>query len=308
MTSTTSNTAAADLDRISALCRYIETHLDESLTLDHLAGQAGLSRFHLQRRFKAVTGVSPRQYIEALRLRRFKSGLRDEAAVSDAITDAIFDAGFGSASRLYERTAAHLGMTPGQYRAGGKGVSLSYAVEQTELGPLLMAASDRGLCFVQFGDSEAGLLEQLASEFPQASITPMPASSAAQFSAWMQALSAHLQGRAPAIGLPLDLRGTAFQHRVWTYLLSIPPGELRSYSEVAEGIGSPRAVRAVASACASNRVGVIVPCHRVIRGDGSLGGYRWGLDRKRALIDAERRMQPPGSDEVGGLAVTRSGR
>lgn len=287
-TSTTSRSTAADLDRISALCRYIETHLDESLTLDHLAGQAGLSRFHLQRRFKAVTGVSPRQYIEALRLRRFKSGLRDEAAV----TAAIHDAGFGSASRLYERTAAHLGMTPGQYRAGGKGVGLSYAVEQTELGLLLMAASDRGLCFVQFGDSEAGLLEQLASEFPQASIAPMPASSAPQFSAWMQALSAHLRGRAPAVGLPLDLRGTAFQHRVWTYLLSIPAGELRSYTEVAEGIGSPRAVRAVASACASNRVGVIVPCHRVIRGDGSLGGYRWGLDRKRALIDAERRMPP----------------
>ncbi len=287
-TSPPSDTTAADLDRISALCRYIETHLDESLTLDHLASRAGLSRFHLQRRFKAVTGVSPRQYIEALRLRRFKSGLRDEAAV----TDAIFDAGFGSASRLYERTAAHLGMTPGQYRAGGKGVSLSYAVEQTELGPLLMAASDRGLCFVQFGETEQALLEQLASEFPQASITSMPASSAAQFSAWMQALSAHLQGRAPAVGLPLDLRGTAFQHRVWTYLLSIPAGELRSYTEVAEGIGSPRAVRAVASACASNRVGVIVPCHRVIRGDGSLGGYRWGLDRKRALIDAERRMPP----------------
>ena len=286
MTPSTSTIAAADLERISALCRYIETHLDESLTLDHLASRAGLSRFHLQRRFKAVTGVSPRQYIEALRLRRFKNGLRDDAAV----TDAIFDAGFGSASRLYERTAAHLGMTPGQYRAGGKDVSLSYAFEQTELGPLLMAASDRGLCFVQFGESEQALLEQLAIEFPQAVIEPMPVSSSAQFTAWMQALSVHLQGRKPAEGLPLDLRGTAFQHRVWTYLLSIPAGELRSYSEVAEGIGSPRAVRAVASACASNRVGVIVPCHRVIRGDGSLGGYRWGLDRKRALIDAERRM------------------
>lgn len=297
MTSSTPSTppisdiAAADIERISALCRYIESHLDESLTLDHLAGQAGLSRFHLQRRFKAVTGVSPRQYIEALRLRRFKSGLRDETAPSDAITDAIFDAGFGSASRLYERTSAHLGMTPGQYRAGGKGVSVSYAFQQTELGPLLMAASDRGLCFVQFGADEPALLDQLASEFPQAVIGPMPDSSAAQFSAWMQALSAHLQGRKPAEGLPLDLRGTAFQHRVWTYLLSIPAGELRSYTEVAEGIGSPRAVRAVASACASNRVGVIVPCHRVIRGDGSLGGYRWGLALKRALIDAERRMQ-----------------
>lgn len=276
--------------RIEALCRYIDAHADQPLTLDALAERAALSRFHLQRRFKAVTGVSPRQYLEAARLRLLKSGLRDQP--SGRVTDAIVEAGYGSPSRVYERIATHLGMTPRQYRDGGRGTAISYVIDDSALGPLLMAATDRGLCFVHFGDEAAGLLQRLRDEYPQADLQPMPDAARPQFAAWMAALTAHLRGdgaSAPAASLALDLRGTAFQMKVWDYLLRIPSGELRSYTEVAAAIGHPSAVRAVASACAANRVGVLVPCHRVIRGDGGLGGYRWGLERKRALIDIERR-------------------
>ena len=270
--------------RIEQLCRYIEAHAQDTLPLETLAQQAHLSPFHLQRQFKAVTGVSPKQYVDACRLRALRQGLRGGSSV----TRAIHDAGFGSASRVYERAATRLGMTPKQYRAGGAGVAISWAASRTPLGLLMMGASDRGLCFVQFGDSEAALLEQLRSEYPGATLEPMGEAQRADFEAWMRALSAHVEGHPPARQLPLDLRGTAFQMKVWAYLQQIPNGELRSYTEVAEAIGSPRAVRAVASACAANRVALLVPCHRVIRGDGSLGGYKWGLERKRTLIDRER--------------------
>jgi AraC family transcriptional regulator of adaptative response/methylated-DNA-[protein]-cysteine methyltransferase len=182
-------------------------------------------------------------------------------------------------------------MTPKQYRAGGSGVELSWAVSETPLGLLMMGASDRGLCFVQFGTSKTELLHRLQAEFPGARIDEMPATSRQPFTQWMQALSRHLGGKQVALDLPTDLRGTAFQMRVWNYLLKIPYGELRSYTEVAQAIGKPRAVRAVASACAANRVALIIPCHRVIRGDGGLGGYRWGLERKRSLIDQERAVR-----------------
>lgn len=270
--------------RIEQLCRYIEAHAQETLSLETLAGQAHLSPFHLQRQFKAVTGVSPKQYVDACRLRALRQGLREGGSV----TRAIHDAGFGSASRVYGRAVARLGMTPKQYRAGGAGVAISHAVSRTPLGPLMMGATDRGLCFVQFGDSEKALLEQLAAEYPGAALAPMSEAQRGPFEDWMQALSAHIASGQPAPQLPLDLRGTAFQMKVWAYLQQIPTGELRSYTEVAEAIGAPRAVRAVASACAANRVALLVPCHRVIRGDGSLGGYKWGLERKRALIDRER--------------------
>lgn len=270
--------------RIETLCRYIESHAQEPLPLESLAEQAHLSPFHLQRQFKAVTGVSPRQYVEACRLRALRQGLREGASV----TRAIHDAGFGSASRVYERVGTRLGMTPKQYRAGGSGVAISHAVSKTPLGLLMMGATDRGLCFVQFGDSEEALLAQLQREYPGAELAPMDDAQRQQFAAWMQALAQHIEGAPPARQLPLDLRGTAFQMKVWAYLQQIPGGELRSYTEVAEAIGAPRAVRAVASACAANRVALLVPCHRVIRGDGSLGGYKWGLERKRTLIDRER--------------------
>jgi AraC family transcriptional regulator of adaptative response/methylated-DNA-[protein]-cysteine methyltransferase len=192
------------------------------------------------------------------------------------VTNAIVDAGYGSPSRVYEKVATHLGMTPGEYRARGQGTRISYAVDQSALGWLLMAATDRGLCFVQFGDSADALIEQLQAEYPKADISAMSDQARPQFEAWMAALAEQLRGAKVAAGLPLDLRGTAFQMKVWDYLMRIPSGEVRSYSEVAEAIGHPKAVRAVASACAANRVGVLVPCHRVIRGDGGMGGYRWG--------------------------------
>ncbi len=274
--------------RIAELCRYIEAHAQEELSLERLGRQIHLSPFHLQRQFKAVTGISPKQYHDACRLKTLRRRLRDGGSV----TRAVQDAGFGSASRVYERVASRIGMTPKQYRTGGEGVAISYASTRTPLGLLMLGATDRGLCFVQFGDSEAGLLEMLRSEYPQATLGAADAAMREPWEAWMQALGAHLQGLRPQLALPLDLRGTAFQMKVWAYLQKIPYGELRSYTEVAEGIGQPAAVRAVASACARNRVALLIPCHRVIRGDGSMGGYKWGLERKRTLIDSERRTRP----------------
>ena len=282
-------TSDATAMRIQALCRYIEAHADESLSLESLAAQVHLSPFHLQRRFKAITGVTPRQYQEACRLRSFKQGLKE----GEGVARAIYGAGFGSASRVYERVGTRLGMTPKQYRAGGQGIAISWATSSTSLGLLMMGATDRGLCFVQFDEHEAALLARLRDEYPAAQLTPMVAAQRGLFEAWMQALGRHLDGHPQALDLPLDVRGTAFQMKVWAYLQQIPHGELRSYTEVAQAIGEPRAVRAVASACGANRVALLIPCHRVIRGDGSMGGYKWGLERKRALIDQERASRGP---------------
>ena len=273
--------------KIAALCRYIEAHADEELSLKRLSDQAHTSLFHLQRSFKAVVGVTPKQYVEACRLRALKKGLR----TGSSVTRAIFDAGFGSTSRVYGRMATRLGMTPRQYRAGGEGAQMSYAFSRTPLGLLMVAATDRGLCFVQFGASEYELQQRVRTEFPGAVIAPMKEGARQSFQQWTQALSDHLAGTRNALELPVDLRGTAFQLKVWSYLQKIPYGEVRSYSEVARAIGKPAAVRAVASACAANHVALVIPCHRVIRGDGSLGGYRWGLERKRTLIDQERAVR-----------------
>jgi AraC family transcriptional regulator of adaptative response/methylated-DNA-[protein]-cysteine methyltransferase len=182
----------------------------------------------------------------------------------------------------------NLGMTPSTYRAGGAGETISYALRASALGPLLMAATDRGVCFAQFGTSDATLIAQLRAEFPHARIIASDMSHSSELDAWMRALEAHIAGNAPRPDLPLDLRGTAFQIRVWKFLLQVAEGDVLSYSEVASAIGAPKAVRAAASACAANRIAVLVPCHRVLRADGRLGGYRWGLARKRLLIDRER--------------------
>ena len=266
------------------LADYIAAHADESLPLTRLAAKAGLSPAHLQRTFKAVIGVSPKEYQAGLRLERFKAGLR----AGDDVLSAAFDAGFGSTSRVYEQVDGALGMTPRAYRDGGAGETLTYAVRETALGPLMMAATDRGVAFVQFGDSVAALIGALKAEFPRATLTLAPPEADAELNQWMAALDAHLAAGAPRPELPLDLRGTVFQLRVWRFLLSVKPGDVVSYSELAAGVGAPRAVRAAASACAANRIGVLIPCHRALRADGGLGGYRWGLDRKRALLDAER--------------------
>jgi AraC family transcriptional regulator of adaptative response/methylated-DNA-[protein]-cysteine methyltransferase len=277
-----------DLDRnsrlIQALADYIEQHASETLTLAHLARQAHLSPAHLQRTFKSVLGVSPKVYQDAARLRRLKGGLKAGKSVLDAITEA----GFESTSRVYGHAPRNLGMTPSAYRRGGAGETIAYAGRETAMGYLLMAATDRGVCFAQFGESETDLVAQLASEFPNARHVPSSMADSRELDAWMQAFEAHIAGDAPRPDLPLDLRGTAFQIRVWRFLLQVPEGSVLSYAELAAGIGAPKAVRAAATACAANRVAVLVPCHRVLRGDGGLGGYRWGMERKRALIDQER--------------------
>ncbi len=270
--------------RLEAVARFIDAHADESLPLATLAGRARLSPTHFQRRFKALLGISPKAYHDGVRLARLRSGLRSGGAVLEAIVGA----GFSSTSRVYGEAARNLGMTPSAYRAGGAGEVIAYACRPTALGLLMMAATDRGVCFAQFGSSETALGRELAAEFPRATRTPSPLTAAPQLDDWIGAFEAHVGGRAPRPDLPLDLRGTAFQIKVWRFLLGIREGDVLSYSEVAAGIGAPKSVRAAASACGANRIAVLVPCHRVLRGDGGLGGYRWGVERKRALIDTER--------------------
>ncbi|WP_253185755.1 bifunctional DNA-binding transcriptional regulator/O6-methylguanine-DNA methyltransferase Ada [Novosphingobium sp. NDB2Meth1] len=275
---------------MQAMAAYITQHAEESLPLARLADQAGMSPTHFQRAFKAALGVSPREYQAARRLSRFKQALRG----GEGVLEAGIDAGYGSTSRVYEAIDGGLGMTPSAYRAGGAGEAITYAVRDTTLGPLMMAATPRGVCFVQFGPSAEALLAQLAAEFPKAALSPAGEAAEGPLDAWMAALAAHLEQAAPRPDLPLDLRGTAFQISVWRFLMSVKPGDVVSYSELAEGAGKPRAIRAAASACAANRIAVLIPCHRALRADGSLGGYRRGLERKRALLDAERRVSAAG--------------
>ena len=266
------------------LARYIRAHADEQLTLKALAARQGVSPSYLQRTFKAVFGISPKAFQDAARLDTLKSLLK----TGNDITEAIFEAGYGAPSRFYENAARQIGMSPKAYRSSGIGEAISYACRNTELGALMMAATDKGVCFVMFGDNENQLLGHLQAEFPKADFTQSPDNGGEPLDLWMMALENHLKQGAPRPDIPLDLRGTAFQIKVWRFLLSIPKGDVLSYSEVAAAIGQPRAVRAAASACGKNRIAVLVPCHRVLRSDGGLGGYRWGLGRKRALLDTER--------------------
>ena len=272
-------------ERVARLCEYIRAHADsgDKLGLAELAEQAGLSPGHLQRIFKATVGVTPRQYVEACRLGVLKRELR----AGESVTDAIYAAGFGASSRLYERVDTRLGMTPRQYRQGGKGLAISYTVLDSPFGQLLLAATDRGLCFVELGDDAETLVAELRQEFPAAKIAAGATPSSPALESWGQALRQHLLGQLPQLELPLDVRASAFQFQVWSYLQTIPRGEVRTYQQVAAAIGRPKAVRAVGSACARNPTALVVPCHRVIRGDGALGGYRWGEERKRQLLAAE---------------------
>ena len=278
------------ITKIREVCAYIRAHCDsgEAITLETLGSAAGWSSFHLQRTFKAVLGVSPKQFVDACRVATFKSKLRQGGSV----TAAVYDAGFGSSSRVYERVDSKLGMTPAEYRDGGKDVAISFAVAQTPLGLLLVAATDRGLCFVQFGETEDTLLKELAREYPQAKIAKSPAGWR-EMQGWVKALTGYLKGEPAALDLPLDVRATAFQLKVWRYLQTIPAGEVRTYGDVAKAIGEPGAARAVGAACGSNRVAMVIPCHRVIRGDQGLGGYRWGIERKTALLASEKTRYTP---------------
>jgi AraC family transcriptional regulator, regulatory protein of adaptative response / methylated-DNA-[protein]-cysteine methyltransferase len=242
----------------------------------------------LQRSFKAAVGVTPKQYAEACRLRALKNNLR----AGEDILQSVFASGFGSPSRVYERIDTRLGMTPAEYRRGGVAIEITFVTIPTSLGSLMIGATDRGLCFVQFGDTPQELQAALRSEYPAADLKPMPPPWRQPFQAWISALEQHLNG-SQLLDLPLDVRATAFQMKVWRYLQSIPRGEVRSYGEVAAAIGKPKAARAVASACAKNRVALVIPCHRVIRGSGELGGYKWGLARKRELLDRETSKTAP---------------
>jgi AraC family transcriptional regulator of adaptative response/methylated-DNA-[protein]-cysteine methyltransferase len=272
------------LNKFIELARYIAANADEQLTLAMLAARVHLSPSRFQRVFKSIFGVSPKKFQQAARSDHFKALLRG----GTDITEAIYAAGYGSSSRVYGQTMHNIGMTPKRYRAGGKGETLTWACRDTVLGPLLMAATDRGVCFAQFGIDCETLQQQLQAEFPRAELQCYQDNSASQLDQWIDALDAYIQNKQPQPELPLDLQGTAFQIKVWEFLLSLADGDVMSYAELAQGIDKPKATRAAASACAANRIAVLVPCHRILRGDGGLGGYRWGLSRKRALLDAER--------------------
>lgn len=282
--SSTSSRRTFDPSLMHDVARYIERHCDEVLTLKVLAAQAQLSPFHLQRCFTEQIGVSPKAYQEACRVAKLKDELRTQTGVSAA----IYEAGFGSPSRIYEKSDERLGMTPGQYQARGRGLSIAHASGETPLGQMLIAATDRGICFIEFGESEAALLARLQCEFPKALIEAMPDDRRGLFEQWLQALNAFLEGRVTKLDLPLDIHGTAFQIQTWQYLQTLPSGTTTTYAAVAEGIGKPKAIRAVARACASNRIAIAIPCHRVIRGSGELAGYRWGLEKKRHLLELEK--------------------
>ncbi|ARN75510.1 hypothetical protein BST96_16180 [Oceanicoccus sagamiensis] len=265
------------------ICRYIETHHQQRLTLAVLAEQAGMSPAHFQKLFKKTIGVSPRQYQERCRIQQFKQSLK----AGDSVTAAIQNTGYESTSRIYEKLDSHIGMTPNRYKKGGAGETISYASTLTAIGTAMIAATDRGICFLQLDECDALLLQRLKQEFPNAELQSIHASTQPLFDQWMQQLKVFLEGKVEVLDLPLDIIGTAFQHMVWQYLTTIPAGDLQSYTEVARGLGRPNSVRAVASACANNKIAIAIPCHRVIRGDGSLAGYKWGLSRKRRLIDLE---------------------
>ena len=270
---------------VRAMCRYIEQHIEDRLTLSLLAKEFRRSSFHLQRTFKSVLGVSPKAYIDACRLRQVKQNLQ----AGHSVTTALYAAGYGSSSRLYERTATQLGMTPEKYRRGAVAAVIRYTIFRytiagSPLGRMLIAATDKGICAIQFGDSDEQLQQGLMREFPFATRRRDDQAMAE----WRVNLTRLMEGREANPSLPLDIRATAFQRRVWEALQRIPRGETRSYSAVAKQIGMPRATRAVARACATNPVAVAIPCHRVVRQDGDLGGYRWGIERKEQLLAMEK--------------------
>lgn len=269
-------TPADKLDHARALLDAGEPSLHE------LAAAVGISASHLQRRFTARFGISPAEYLAQRKLGTLKSALREGSDVSAA----LYDAGYGSPSRVYEGGAARLGMTPARYRAGGAGEQIRWSLARTALGTALVATTERGVCMVELGDDAAALEAKLRAEFPQAQLERVDAGRDEFLAPRLRAVADTLGGQAQAV--PVDLLGTAFQKKVWDALMKIPAGQTLSYAQVAESIGAPGSARAVARACAGNRVAVVVPCHRVVRGDGSLGGYRWGLPLKEKLLQRER--------------------
>jgi AraC family transcriptional regulator of adaptative response/methylated-DNA-[protein]-cysteine methyltransferase len=266
---------------VQAARAYLDRHAGRTVSLAELATHAGLSASHLQRSFKRTVGVSPKEYQDAQRLSLFKSRLR----AGDTVSRATYEAGFGSSSRVYERSDAMLGMTPASFRRGGAGVRISYTIADAPVGRVLVATTDRGVCAVELGSTDADVERALRTDFPRATLER----SDAPRHTWVRAVLDRVRHpqRSTSDGIPLDVAGTAFQWKVWKALQEIPAGERRSYQEVARAIGQPNASRAVARACATNRVAVVIPCHRVVRGGGELAGYKWGIERKRRLLDEE---------------------
>jgi AraC family transcriptional regulator, regulatory protein of adaptative response / methylated-DNA-[protein]-cysteine methyltransferase len=277
------NEIAGPVALVQAATRELTESRDDTVRFGALAAKLHSTPATLRRAFLQVTGLRPRELAGALRLARFKKMLRD----GKSITDALYETGYGSSSRVYERSNAQLGMTPATYQKGGKGMNIGYSVAKSGLGKVLVAATDRGVSAVYLGDSDANLIAELRQEYPRAEIVPATDT----FERWVKEIVERVEGKPPRMELPLDLQATAFQRRVWQELQQIPRGSTRTYSQVAKTVGNPKAVRAVARACATNPVCIVVPCHRVIREDGNLAGYRWGLSRKQQLLAQEQATQ-----------------
>jgi AraC family transcriptional regulator of adaptative response/methylated-DNA-[protein]-cysteine methyltransferase len=273
--------AQPGIEAVRLASAFLATHGDQTVTLDQLARVASMSPHHLQRRFKAIVGLSPREFQSAVRAGRLKTSLRDGRDV----TTAIYEAGYGSPSRVYEAAPTGKGMSLSKYRRGGEGLRIGYAMIASPVGQVLVAATDEGVCSVKIGNGEAALASELRREFPAADIEANLKPS----NEWIRAIAKYLRGDSPSLDLPIDVQATAFQWKVWRALQRIPYGETRAYAEVAKSIGKPKAVRAVASACARNPVAIVVPCHRVVPAAGGSGQYRWGAKRKAQLLEAEKK-------------------
>lgn len=282
------------IELVRRICHAIDEHNEEPHTLKTLSAETGVSAHHLQRTFKDIMGITPRQYAESRRLKHFKANVKNGAS----ITEALYEAGYGSSRGLYEQSSARLGMTPATYGRGGKGMRIIYTIADCALGRVLVAATERGVCSVALGDSDSQLVSSLFAEYPNASIDSKDTVISPSLNLWLNKVLDGLSGNHGPIDLPLDIQATAFQWRVWEELRQIPFGITRSYQEIAKAIGNPKAVRAVARACASNRAALVIPCHRVVREDKSLGGYRWGVDRKQQLLELERPQEAPSDNGV----------
>jgi AraC family transcriptional regulator, regulatory protein of adaptative response / methylated-DNA-[protein]-cysteine methyltransferase len=272
------------VEMILNACKLLET--EENITLETLGETLKINAIHLQKTFKEIIGVSPKKFAENLRLEKFKAEIKS----GNDVVNSIYEAGYGSSRSLYENVYGKLGMTPKVYQKGGKGMKINYAVADCYLGKMLVARTEKGVCSVTFGDTGDFLREKLCEEFPKAEINE----NNGELKGFVEEILRHLSGKNKLIDLPLDLQATAFQMQVWELLRKIPFGETLSYKQVAEKLGNPKAVRAVARACAANRIAVVIPCHRVIGTNGSLSGYRWGIERKAKLIESEKTGQSDG--------------